>query len=502
MLSLDSREAKKYFMEAANYFTVPLPPYFDFGAILKRTEDTLRGHALEEFYSEMRPESVRGVNYSISASKDGGYAWRTFQLIHPAVYVELTRLVTENWDFIQERFRLYQAQSAVLCVSVGPGAESGRNTTASSILKWWNGIEQGALKMSLYYNWMAETDIQDCYDSIGVDLVEKALSGGGEISVGRQIAKLLSCANCGRPVGVPQGSALVDYVVEVVMGYLDVVYYNAICNEVAKSKYTIFRFRDDYRIFARDEETVKRLVRILSETLARFGLKLNARKTSFHSDIVNRARKADKGFWEMRRAMVTLKNERWPQGVSVQKELLAIYEMSLSYPNSGSVLRALTELYEERIIKIAHRPGDIYPLLGVVANILVKNPRTAQICTAIFSKLLSFNPGVSRNTLVDLVLEKARVVPNTEYMELCLQRLTVKNKPGKKFRSGLTRLVYDQSAKIWNSEWLAIRMRDSELVDHKIAKAMDFVVPVEEVKVFDDYLGKDEGMEEFLEFVV
>ena len=487
-LGLFDYEAKRYFMKSESYFSVPLPPYFDFTKILADTERAMGGRGLDELRTDVDIREAGGVNYSLPMNKDGGQAWRDFQLIHPAVYVAMVNLIVRSWDYIDERMRLFASQDSVKAVGVAPGMRSEKSPTAASILKWWHGMEQTSLKMSLYYNYMVVTDVMECYSSISVDLVARAIGG----ALGRKVAKLISDSREGRNMGIPQGSLLLDFVAEIVLGYVDVVFHNTLrCRRKElkwpKGAYTVVRYRDDYRIFARDEVVAREVLRVLSDALARFGLKLNATKTRVVDDVVLGARKEDKRYWEARQSMVMFGDEGEVKDATIQKSLLVVYELALKYPNSGSIARGLYELYRNRIVKLEHRPGDAYPLLGIIANIMAKNSRASAIGVACLSRILSFNPGISRNTMADVVLDKARMMPGREYLEVCLQRLTIKNKPSKNYGNKLCRLVYDQSAKIWNSKWISIKVRDSEAVNHKVVKEMKFVVPVEEVDVFDDY---------------
>ena len=267
-------------------------------------------------------------------------------------------------------------------------------------------------------------------------------------AVGKKVAQLIGDSQGGRTVGIPQGSLLIDFIAEMVLGYIDVGLHYALASKRkemkrAKDVYKVVRFRDDYRIFAKDEVVAREALKILSDVLARFELKLSAVKTKVMDDIVAGARKEDKKHWEVRQLGVTLDGDGTVKEATIQKNLLAVYDLSLKYPNSGSVVR-----------------------------------------------------GISRNSMVDAVLEKAKMAPGREYLEVNLQRLTIKNKPSKRYLSDLCRLAYDQRAKIWNSEWISIKVRHSEVVNHKIVKEMKFVVPVEEINVFDDYNVEMEKTEE------
>lgn len=548
-ISLTAEEARKYFLEPKNYLTVPLPEYFDFGPVLSKTARAMEGKSLAEFCDFEKMAKARGVNFKFYSRKSEDFAAREFTIVHPAVYVEMVRILTEDWERIKTRMRIFARQGAVMCASVMPGARGfgggggfnaggacgggAKNDAAgSAILKWWHGMEQASLKMALYYNYMAETDVADCYKSVSFDLVARAV--GGE--AGRCLSRVLAAAENGRSAGLPQGSAMGDFLAEMVLGYLDVRFYCAVVKAGLKMKpFSVLRYRDDYRIFAKDLETVRQLIRILAEVLEEAGLRLNVAKTKIYDDIVATARKPDKVYWEELRARASGDDVRGVgggsgfgfdlsgaggsySGLSVQKRLLMIYELGRKFPNSGSVQRAMVELHKDAIFKIEKRPSDAYQLLGILANIMVENPRTCQVAVAAMSKIMSFNPGISRNALVEAVLFKARRLPDADYFEIWLQRLTVKNKRGKKFSNGLSRMLYEPGKGIWNSEWVGkgldsgpgdavlvdanlgakrLKICDADIVVPGAVKRMPFVMPTEELDLFAGYDGEEDWFEEF-----
>lgn len=495
VLNLTAEEARRFFLKPSNYFTVPLPPYFDFSGVL--SEMMAKPRIEDEVL--LKASEAKGVNYTLSCSKDGGYGQRLFQLIHPALYVELVRLVTEprNWEQIKERLNLRAQQDRIICASL---VDDEADTVATTVLRWWRGMEQASIKMSLYFSYMATTDVMECYNMVPLEVFGLALGGPNyredKMGLGREVEKVLK-AICGeRSVGVPQGNALVDFLMEVVFAYLDIMFYNAAKREHVKGEYLVLRYRDDYRIFAEDERAARVLVKCLAEVLAQFRMKLNPGKTEYFDDLVMAARKPDKLYWEGRRNSLVMCGGEAVE-VSIQKELFAIAELARKYPNSGSVEGALVKLYRDRIFKLEHRPKDAYPLLALTVDIMARNPRVYHVGVAIMTKIMSFNPGISRNSLAERVLMRAKTMPNVDYLEVCLQRLTVKKRASKKYKNRLSALVYEDGAKIWNSEWLGYKIDDRSVVRKDVVREMPFVVPVEEVEIFAAY---DE--DEFREFRV
>ena len=68
-----------------------------------------------------------------------------------------------------------------------------------------------AVKLSLDYRYMFVTDITNCYGTIELQTVEKALCRKGtasEVDVKTDIVRILTMLRQGRNIWLPQGSAL------------------------------------------------------------------------------------------------------------------------------------------------------------------------------------------------------------------------------------------------------------------------------------------------------
>jgi hypothetical protein len=65
-----------------------------------------------------RAVDMHGVNYEILTTKDGRFAWRPFELIHPAIYITLVKILCEesNWKMLQDRFKDLRSEK-VECTS-------------------------------------------------------------------------------------------------------------------------------------------------------------------------------------------------------------------------------------------------------------------------------------------------------------------------------------------------------------------------------------------------
>ena len=163
---LSSKRARRFFLKQESYFSLELPKYFQFDNILKATSKVLNGKQLSDLCKP--PKDFEGVNHVILTNKDGRYAWRPFELIHPALYVALVNDITEkkNWKVIRKLFKTYSRSKRITCLSVPVESISKQSDRAELVTQWWQDVEQKSIELALDYNFVTQTDIVDCYGAI------------------------------------------------------------------------------------------------------------------------------------------------------------------------------------------------------------------------------------------------------------------------------------------------------------------------------------------------
>ena len=129
ILELNHIEARQYFLKAESYFNFDLPQYYVFQKLIDDISTAIVGRPIEDFflnppdYTKAKPEAKHpfpsdfdNINYKLLNNKDGKFAWRPFQLIHPALYVSLVHNITEeaNWNLIVARFGQFAANPNIL----------------------------------------------------------------------------------------------------------------------------------------------------------------------------------------------------------------------------------------------------------------------------------------------------------------------------------------------------------------------------------------------------
>ena len=137
IIELSAEKAKQHFLKGESYFNGDFPSYISFEPILKNVSSVLEDGDYRDF-SSSRPDLLSDVNYSFVANKDGRFAWRPYELIHPAIYVSLVNLICtpENWDSITTRLSEFQG-GIVTCCSLPVVSNSPQSDQATQIIKWW-----------------------------------------------------------------------------------------------------------------------------------------------------------------------------------------------------------------------------------------------------------------------------------------------------------------------------------------------------------------------------
>jgi len=421
-------------------------------------------------------------------NKDGHYAWRPMQLIHPALYVDLVHKITElgNWQLIVDRFEEFKAKSCVACVSVPLRSNTEQKDKAEQISNWWHEVEQKSIELALDYSCLCCTDITDCYGAIYTHSIAWALHSRQTAKQQRNDKKLIGNAidDClqdmsfGQTNGIPQGSVLMDFIAEMVLGYADLELTKEIQN-LGFSDFEIVRYRDDYRIFTNSTEDANQILKALTVVLSDLGLKLNSSKTSCTNDIITGAIKVDK--------LEQLRTRSYDR--NLQKHLLLVHQHAKEFPNAGSVARSLS-LFYRRISKVTKLSSSASVLVSISTDIAFHNPRCFPHAAAIISKLLSFiDDPCGRAAAVSRVRAKIERLPNTGYMQVWLQRAAIGLKDKIQFNDPLCKLVAGGSSDIWDSSWISSaklksKLNSARIVDQKILEETVPVIPCSEVELY------------------
>ena len=488
VLSLSHRHARTFFLQSSQYCDLELPPYFVFDSILRQTASVLDTKPLKSL-TKSRPSDLPGVNYRLYANKDGRYAWRPLDLIHPALYVSLVNVMTlpENWTTIGKRFEFFHSASEpkVKCLSIPVLPSPPEKTKAGQISHWWEQVEQTSIQLSLDYEYLLHTDITDCYSAIYTHSLSWALHGKPHAKrntddasmLGNTIDRHIRDMRHGQTNGIPQGSTMMDFLAEIVLAYSDAKLADLIRSQSIDG-YQILRYRDDYRIFVNNPQDGERILKCLAEVLTDLGMRLNPEKTQTSTEVIRSSMKEDKLAYAFRRQ----------RDLNLEKHLLIIHDHATQHPNSGTLVNALKEYH--RVISKSERPKMPLTLISIVVDIAYRNPRTYSVAAAILSRLIQMiSSDNDKRSVIDRIRGRFSKIPNTGYLDIWLQRISHRFSPGSEFDEDLCKLVQQEDVQIWDNQWISSKdllkaIDSSKIVDRVALQKISPVVPISEIELF------------------
>lgn len=491
ILQLTNKEALKFLLQSEQYVTFELPEYFNFDDLLLKVAFAIGRRPYEECLSDLDPCDLEGVNLEILLNKDGQYGVRPLTLANPVLYYFIVRELARNWDSIQQCFGIFQVPD--ITASALPIVAQGKEKffKAATINNWWNTMEQGAIKLSLEYRYMFLTDITNCYGSINPQSIEWALNRIGtqhqtdaNTELAHNLQTYLRAMQQGHNIGIPQGSTLFDFVAEIILGYADLLLHEALQAEQI-SGYRILRYRDDYRIFCNDKNTLEKISYTLQRILGKLNFNMNSQKTKLSDSIVTDAVKPDKLFYIYNTPIQSNKVGCHFDGV--QKNLMYILMFGRQYPNCGRLRVLLTELdkrvekmlkpqeietiavlgadnkfeeLEEPIISYrpSHLPEDEEALVAVATQIAIENVGVSHYALRLISRIVaSITNDEKKNEIIHKVYSKLCNQPNSDYNQLWLQNITLAYDHLDntfEYRHKLCQLVDGHELKLWNCDWV------------------------------------------------
>ena len=529
ILDLSASEARRFLLKQESFCNMGLPQYFYFQNLLdslnivldkKRwayQDPSCKYKKLISDIWDSNPGSCRNVNYQFLQNKDGRFSWRPLQIINPVIYVCLVKDITEenNWETIIGRFKELYANDKIKCYSMPLVNQSTNTDTANTILNWWNTMEQQSIEFAMEYNYMMKTDISDCYGSIYTHsitwamcdrekakeriITKKPLLDKDEkrYQIGDAIDKLIQNMSYMQTNGIPQGSILMDFIAEIVLGYVDKELSEKLSKkELRTIDYKILRYRDDYRIYGKTQEDVVKIAKSLTEVLSELNLKLNTQKTIITQDLISDSIKPDKLYYVTNDYKQL---EKTDSAYSLQKHLLRIYKLSLEHPNSGSLQKAMNHFFKRisnwKELDLFKEQGSTKVLLSILTNIGYNNPKVYREFVAIVSKIVSYETQEAKRQHINQILDKFRHLPNVGFLELWLQRLTIKDSQRKKYEEPLCIYAAGYNQAIWNLDWLKpdiIKLIESiPIIDKVKINNLPDVIEYEEITAVQRKISKD-----------
>jgi hypothetical protein len=214
------------------------------------------------------------------------------------------------------------------------------------------------------------------------------------------------------------------------------------------------------------------------------GLRLNPNKTKISDRVIVSSIKGDKLAW-----LISVKD-----GKNLQEKLLIIHNHSVNFPNSGSVIIELSKINSVlATLRVMSKYTDVNVLLAIVVDIAYYNPRSYPICFSIISNLLAFTSNDDeKQKIVNKIKEKFGNIPNTGYMEIWLQRISLPYRID--FSESICKLVNGENISLWNTKWISSKilktsMATKNIVDYKYLEKISPRISQNEIYLFihEDY---------------
>ena len=547
ILTLNHEEAMDFFMKSEQYHGFELPEYFTFDEILKYVREKVGTTPYKEcLQNGISPDSLSDVNLDILLNKDGRYAVRPIILANPFLYYFLVREVCceSNWQVIKDLFEKFNVPHITSCAIPVIPNEKEPFHKATTINNWWNSMEQRSIELSLEYRYMFVTDITNCYGSVNPQtfdwaftLKDTTIATGIQSPIAQNIQKFLRALQQGRNIGIPQGSAIFDFVGEIILGYSDLLLHESL---QAKAKeyegqgktfpdYEIIRYRDDYRIFCSNREALEDISYILQQVLERLNFRMNSQKTKISDSIVTDAVKSDKLAYIYNTPIF---NKKGVDFDSYEKHLLFILMFARQYSDSGSIKTMLSDIDKrleewlhpqdkkketESILwgdvdlsddghlvktdqKKAQEPyyipgGSVRAMSAICIQIALENVGCAHYALRIISRMIDSLKDMSeKQSIIDLVYNKLCNQPNSDYNQLWLQNMTYtqdKKNGTSPYSLRLCKLVMGNIKEpLWNNGWIKAEfvqnMPIESIVNKETLKKVTPVITFRETRAYNE----------------
>lgn len=518
VLSLNADKALVFFMNSARYCGFELPEYFEFNPLLRQVQKLIGDTPFKDCCSA-DPVEMDKVNLNILLNKDGKYGVRPLTLLNPFLYYFLCREVCNKkaWQAIRKCFETFDVPH--IKSSAMPVIPSDKESfhKSSIILNWWNSMEQRSLELSLEYRYMFVTDITNCYGSINPQSIDWALSmkgtaheNGDNHELAQNIIKYIQCMQHGQNIGIPQGSEILNLVGEIILGYSDLLLHEAVEREKAKGNdlgdFEILRYRDDYRVFCNNRDSLEQLSYLLQQVLESLNFRMNTSKTHVSNSLVLDSIKPDKLAYIYNTPIF---NKKGCDFDGIQKHFLYILMFAHEHPNAGQLKVMLTDLdnrVKERLepqsykdskgvekIYKGHIKENKRAIIAIAIQLAVDNVSVVNYVLRIVSRILDDIADVKeRKEIIDLVFKRLRHQPNSTYTQVWLQNITYqldKKSKVNPYDLALCRLVMGEYVELWNNTWLKDKYSHLSLksiINKKLLKKAAPVITFRETRAYEE----------------
>ena len=156
---------------------------------------------------------------------------------------------------------------------------------------------------------------------------------------------------------------------------------------------------------------------------------------------------------------------------NIQKWLLQLYILGEKFPNSGRLYKEVKHFLDwlqKREDSIEENDSDDKKainqpdvLISILINLAFNNPRLYPLVTGFISYLITkIEDFQYQKDIISKIRKKFEQLPNTNYLDVWLQRLTLKIDKDIIYSGKLCETVIDNSVSVWNSDWLNDKIKN------------------------------------------
>lgn len=225
--------------------------------------------------------SLENLSYPLSLLKS-----RNFAIQHPKYYHDIIFHIIKEWDFVLGHIfnKSNKFYSYSLPIPISKNIKSGLSNLRSGrmIYEWIEMAEKHLVIDAVNYSHILRTDITNFYASVYTHSIGWALHGRETAYkdksyelLGNKIDRLIQYSNEARTNGIPIGSALSDFIAEMLLVAID----RKISEEIKGIEFLGVRFKDDYRILCNSPKDANKILQTIASCHSDYNLSINESKT-------------------------------------------------------------------------------------------------------------------------------------------------------------------------------------------------------------------------------
>ncbi len=175
LINVQAKDAREFLLEGKQYCTFDLPEYFTLDIVLRDVQDLIGETSIDRCLK--LDADFTTCNHLLVCNKDGGYAMRPLTLSHPVLYYLLVRELTAPRAWAQLKKVVHRQKQEYILVASHPliPEKDEAFKASTSILNWWQQVEQLSIELSLDYTYILSTDISNCYGCLDSRILGQVL---------------------------------------------------------------------------------------------------------------------------------------------------------------------------------------------------------------------------------------------------------------------------------------------------------------------------------------